>query len=132
MSPKEAHEIITDYSRSIKNLRPNAIVQSVFELPHSPGKIMYAHFLYAEYLVKENLLTNEIGDSLISSYAYLHSHFVENDDEVNLHYRNFLNGLNEGKIDHGFKLSEYSISPERTMEFNNFLADCQGRWQKKL
>jgi hypothetical protein len=130
MTHLEAENIIIAYSKAIKtNLRPNAIVQSISELPYSPAKIKYAHLLYAEYLVKENILTKELGDSLISSYASISTIFVEDPESINKRYRNYLKELNQGTILKDFNLSAYTVSPDSETEFNNFLADCQGRWK---
>lgn len=130
MTHLEAENIIIAYSKAIKtNLRPDAIVQSIDELPCSPAKIKYAHFFYAEYLVKEKILTKELGDSLISSYACIDTIFVEEPEPINKRYRDYLKELDKGIILNDFNLSAYTASPEREIEFNNFLADCQGKWK---
>ncbi len=132
MTHVEAENIIIAYSKAIKtNLRPNAIVQSVSDLPCSPAKIKYAHLFYGEYLVKENILTKEQGDSLISSYSSINTIFVEDPEPINKKYRDYLKELDKGIIPNDFNLSEYTVSPESATEFNNFLADCQGKWKKE-
>lgn len=124
MKPVKAEEIINNYWKSIKDLRPEAIVQSISDLPYSPGMIRYAHFVYAEWLIKENILTRKIGDRLIESYSQISKLFVEEPETINNKYREHLKMLEKGLIS-DFRFSEALFSVELSVEFNNFLAECQ-------
>jgi hypothetical protein len=131
MTFKEAEDIIVAYNKAIKpNLIPNAIVQPISDLPCSPCKIMYAHFIYGEHMINEKLLTKEMGDALMQSYAGIQRIFVEDAESINKKYRNYLKELDEGIIPKDFSPSIYQVAPERVLDFNNFLADCQGKWNK--
>jgi hypothetical protein len=57
MDPTEASQIITKYQDSIKDRRPDAIVQSQNELPFVKGWIKYAHFVLGEEKVKQKIMT---------------------------------------------------------------------------
>ncbi len=52
MTPIEAKEIIENFHKSIKDLRPNAIAQSSKERRYTSARIKYAHFVYGEDLIK--------------------------------------------------------------------------------
>ena len=59
MTPIEAEKIIGDFHKSIKDSRPNGIIQFNKELPYTSAKIKYAHFVYGEELVKSVKITEE-------------------------------------------------------------------------
>ncbi len=126
MTPIEAEKIINEYWRSMKDLRSaKAIVQPISDLPCSTGMIKYAHFVYGEELIKKNLLTKKIGDQLTQSYSKIHSRFVEDSDHINTKYKEYITGLEKGKIVNDFKLGDLI---DIDVEYNNFLADCQGNY----
>lgn len=131
MTPQEAEKIINNYRRSIKDLRPNAIVQPISDLPYSAGMIKYAHFICGEYLIKGGLLTKKTGAQLRESYAEIDSIFVEDPELINTKYRESLKELNNGVVTKEIRLSHITESTiEREVEYNNFLADCQGNYKK--
>jgi len=51
MTPLDAENIIKMCHNSIKDLRPNFIVQPQSDLPYVKGRIKYAHFVYGEELI---------------------------------------------------------------------------------
>ena len=63
MTPLEAEAILKEYIATIKDLRPNGIVQSTNALKRTTGLIKYAHFVYGEHVVKEKIL-DELLDNL--------------------------------------------------------------------
>ena len=129
MTPLQAEEIINSYWKSMKDLRPDAIVQPISDLPCSPGKIKYSHFVYGEELIKKNLLTKKIGDQLTKSYAQIDSNFVEEPEPIKIKYRETLKELDKGVITKDFRVSNITnLTVEREIEYNNFLADYQGNY----
>lgn len=133
MTPTEAEKIINDYWKSFKNL-PISIMQPISDLPYSPGKIRYAHFIYGEELLKQDFLTRDISNKLSSSYADIHDKFVEDPKPINEQFKKYIKNLKNGIIDKNYqslniKRLEEKLSWE--IEYNNFLADCQGNYRTK-
>lgn len=132
MTPSEAKTIINDYVRLIKKIDDlNGIVISIDELPYSVGKIKYAHFVYAEELIKQNQLTKIIGDQLIETYGYINKFFVENPEDINLEYRKYLSDLDKKIISNNPHVILAEIALANNIEFNNFLAECETYYLKE-
>lgn len=101
MTPIEAEKIINDYWKSIKDIG-EFIKQPISDLPCSPGKIRYAHFIYGEELVKRDLLTWEIADKLAMSYSDIHDRFVEDPTPMNKKHKKYIEKLKEGVKDKNY------------------------------
>jgi len=139
MTPIEAKKIIDDFHQSIKDSRPNAIVQSKDELPYSSAKIKSAHFVYAEYFVKQGFYdyakeskeeVDVMIDSvlkkfqeLIESYGLIDSLFVEDPDPINLKYREYLTELKKGK-NTDFLIPNPFGETVPVNEFRNFIEEA--------
>lgn len=94
MTPLEAEEIINFFWDSYKDLsKTNKIVQSIKDLPFSPGRIKYAHFVYVENLILNMLFSKEIGDLLIESYADINRRFVEDFESLNAKWKQYRDNL---------------------------------------
>lgn len=128
MTPLHAKKIINSYIKSIKDLRPHAIVQPISELPCSAGMIRYAYFVYGEYLVNEGHLTKKIMNNLVTSYSRIHTYFVEEPEPINEKYREYISG--GGKDENVFCLSDIETPGDWILEYHNFLANCQSNYEK--
>jgi hypothetical protein len=122
MNPIEAKKIIDDFHKAIKDLRPEAIVQSNEDLPYGSGKIKFAHFVYGEELVKRAKITEEILQELHESYGLINSFFNEESDAINTKYREYLEGLESGIIT-DFRMPNPFGECESVMEYYNFLGE---------
>jgi hypothetical protein len=122
MTPVEAKEIIERFHHSIKDMRPNAIVQSNKELPYTQAKIRYAHFVYGEDIIKRTELTEEMLQELQESYGIIDSLFVEEPGPKNAKYRKYLEGLRNGIIT-GFRMPNPFGECEPVLEYHNFLGE---------
>lgn len=130
MSGEEAEKVINQYGAVIASCPKSDIVQSVFDLPYSPGRIRYAHFVYVQELIEQELFTKEIGENLKSTYAMIDSRFVENADEINKAFRKYSTDKNAQKvIDDNGGLASFMPSYKKMNEFHNFIADCYGKWK---
>lgn len=123
MTAIEAVEILEKFRKTIRDLRPNSIVQSDKNLPFEKGKIKYAHFFYGEHIVKESIITKEMGIMLSESYGIVDSFFVEDPESINIKYREYLAGLKNGFITN-FVMPNPFGECEPVLEFINFLNDC--------
>lgn len=132
MTPLEAEEIINKFWKSIKSLGgATEIVQPISDLPCSQGKIKYAHFIYGEELIKKNLLTDKVGSQLIESYAKISQVFVEDPETINAEHRQYIDSLKRGvHLNKNPRLHLAGIGLKDNIEYNNFLADCQGNYRK--
>ncbi|MEX2029301.1 MAG: hypothetical protein WD963_02355 [Candidatus Paceibacterota bacterium] len=133
MTIDEAKKIIDDFHNSITDLRPDSIVQSIEDLPCTSGRIKYAHFVYGEYLTQNFESKGKTFEESIAyldkafnvlkeSYGIIDSFFVENSEQVNIKYREYLENLKRGMI------TEFSIPNPfgeimPVMEFHNFLGE---------
>lgn len=122
MTPVEAKEIIERFHRSIKDLRPNTIVQSYKELPHTQGNIRYAHFIYGEDIIKRAELTEAVLQELQESYGIIDSLFVEEPGPKNAEYREYLEGLRNGTIT-DFRMPNPFGECDPVIEYHNFLGE---------
>jgi len=122
MTQNEAKKIIENYHKSIKDLRPAAIVQSNNNLPCVSGWIKYAHFVYGEELIKENIITKEIAEMLTESYGIINLFFVENPEPINEKYRDFISGLKQGAIT-DFRIPNPFGDIYRVAEYTDFLGE---------
>jgi hypothetical protein len=123
MTPIEAKKIIENYHKSIKDMRPDAIVQSSNNLPYVPGRIKYAHFVYGEELIKLVKITEEILQEMLESYGIINSFFHEDPEPINIKYREYLEGLRNGVIT-DFRMPNPFGECEPVNEFYNFLGEC--------
>jgi len=98
MKHVEAFEIIEEFHKSIKDLRPEAIVQSFQELPYPASWIKYAHFVLGENLINNGDLSLKMAKYLIESYSIIDSIFVDDPEPVNVEYRKFIKSLRSGQI----------------------------------
>ena len=138
MTPIEAEKIIEKFHQAIKDLRPNAIVQSSKELPYTFARIKYAHFIYAEHFIKDGFYveakTKETKEEmlksfekkyqeLMESYGLIDSLFSENPEPINAKYEEYLEGLKNGIIT-DFRLPNPFGECEPVNEFHNFIGEC--------
>ena len=123
MTPIEAKIIIDNFHKSIKDLRPNAIVQSSKELPYTYARIKYAHFVYGEEIVKHAKITEEILQEMLESYGIIESFFSEDPEPINTRYREYLEGLRNGRIT-DFRMPNPFGECKPVNEYHNFLGEC--------
>ncbi|MBU2036615.1 hypothetical protein KJ866_00165 [Patescibacteria group bacterium] len=131
MTPIEAEEIINKYWKSYKDIGPYSIVQPISDLPCSPGKIRYAHLVYGEELIKRGLIPWGISRKLSSSYQEIHSRFVDDPESINDQHKKYVENLEKGVLDESYQILILERSKEYLtweIEYNNFLADCQGNY----
>ncbi len=98
MRPIEAQKVINDFHESIKDSRPDNIVQSSKKLPYTYARIKYAHFIFAEELIGRAEMTEENFQETMESYGIINSLFSENPESINLKYREYLEGLKNGIV----------------------------------
>jgi hypothetical protein len=123
MTPIEAKQIIEQYHLSIKDLRPNAIVQSTKELPCTPARIKYAHFVYGEDIIKSCRFTEEYIKEMRESFGIIDSFFSEESELINANYREYLEGLKNGTITEFLMPNPFGeLKP--VIEFHIFLDEC--------
>ncbi|MDD4290200.1 MAG: hypothetical protein PHH83_02880 [Patescibacteria group bacterium] len=138
MTPDEAKKIIEKFHQAIKDLRPNAIVQSSKELPCTSARIKYAHFVYVEHFIKDGFYieakTKETKEemlksfekkyqALMESYGIIDSLFSEDPEPINAKYEEYLEGLKNGIIT-DFRLPNPFGECEPVNEFHNFIGEC--------
>lgn len=123
MTPTEAQKIIKTFHQSIKDLRPNAIVQSSKNLPCTSARIKYAHFVYGEELIKLGKITEKIYQEMLESYGIIDSFFIEDPEPINIKYREYLEGLKNG-INTGFRMPNPFGECGPVIEYYNFLGEC--------
>jgi len=138
MTPIEAKIIIEKYHLSIKDLRPNAIVQSSKELPCTSARIKYAHFVYGEHFIKDGFYieakTKETKEEmlesvekkyqeLMESYGIIDAFFSADPEPINVKYKEYLEGLKNGIIT-DFRMPNPFGEIKPVNEFHNFLGEC--------
>lgn len=123
MTPIEAEKIIDNFHKSIKDLRPDAIVQSSKVLPYTSARIKYAHFVYGEALIKNVKITEEKLQEVGESYGIIDSFFSEDPEPINIKYREYLKWLRNGIIT-DFLMPNPFGEIEPVNEFHNFLGEC--------
>jgi hypothetical protein len=138
MTPIEAEKIIEKFHQTIKDLRPNAIVQSSKELPYASARIKYAHFVYAEHFIKDGFYveakTKETKEEmlksfekkyqeLMESYGLIDSLFSDDPELINAEYRKYLEGLKNGIITN-FRMPNPFGECEPVNEYHNFIGEC--------
>ena len=123
MIPTEAKNIIDNFHKSIKDLRPNAIIQSNEKLPYTSARIKYAHFVYGEGLIKTVKITEKIFQEMLESYGIIDSFFNKDPEPINIKYREYLEGLRNGIIT-TFRMPNPFGECEPVNEFYNFLGEC--------
>ncbi len=117
---EKSQEIIEEFTNTIKDLRPNLIVQSENVLPYLKGKIKYAHFVMGEELIKDNKMTKEIALQLMNSYGIIDSFFVEEPESINKKYREYIAELKKGIIT-DFCLPNPFGEHLQVLEYQNFI-----------
>jgi hypothetical protein len=122
MTPIEAKKIIEKYHLSIKDLRPNAIVQSNKKLPCTSARIKHAHFVYGEDIIKGAKITQEIVNEIMESYGIIDSFFSENSEQINAKYREYIEGLKNGIITE-FRMPNPFGETYPVSELHNFLGE---------
>lgn len=131
MTGEVAENILNQYGGVIASCPKGDIVQSVFDLPYSPGRIRYAHFVYIEALIEQELFTEDIGENLKNTYAMLDSRFVENADEINHAFKSYAKDKKSRQIiEENGGLASFMPSLQKINELHNFIADCFGNWHK--
>ena len=129
MKPEDAEKIINAYGGVIASINNGDYVQDVFALPYSPGRIRYAYFVYTEALIKDGLFTNEIDNTLCTTYAMIDTRFVENPDELNKALKIYAENEDARELVNKYGgLAATLPSLEKMTEYNNFVADCFGNW----
>lgn len=138
MTIDEAKNIIEKFHQSIKDLRPNAIIQDSKNLPYTSARIKYAHFVYGEHFfndgfydeaktkeTKEEILKSfeKIYKELMESYGLIDSLFSEDAEEINAQYTEYMKGLNNGIITN-FRMPNPFGETGPVNEFRNFLGEC--------
>lgn len=135
MIPSESKEIIEKFHQSIKDLRPNAIVQSTKELPFTSARIKFAHFVYGEHLIKDGFyikgetpeeiskLFEKNYQELMESYGLIGSLFSEEPEPINIEYKKYLEGLRSGTITN-FRMPNPFGECELVNEYHNFIGEC--------
>jgi hypothetical protein len=123
MTPIDAKNIIDKYHQSIKDLRPNAIVQSSDARPYTSARIKYAHFVYGEDLIKSRNFTEEAIKELRESFGIIDSLFREDSEQINAKYREYIEGLRNGLITE-FRMPNPFGEIEPVIEFHIFLDEC--------
>jgi hypothetical protein len=138
MTHTEAKEIIEKFHQSIRDLRPDAIVQSTKELPYTSARIKYAHFVYGEHFIKDGFYaeakTKETKEEmlksfekkyqeLMESYGLIDSLFNEEPESINKEYKKYLEGLKNGIIT-DFRLPNPFGECEPVNEYRNFIGEC--------
>jgi hypothetical protein len=118
-----AKKIIGAYRAKIRDLRPDAIVQSDSVLGRAKATIKFAHFIYCEHLIEQGVFDDNDFKTLLESYGLLESHFVDDPDSINTQYREFMVKLRSGTIT-GFRMPNPFGDPSAVNEFYNFIGDC--------
>lgn len=141
MTINEAQQIVSEVGKLMSNPPEgdSRLVHPITVLPCSPAKVKFAFFLTTEHLIKEEALSSQQAEALISIYASINTAFREQADEINNEYRKILKEINRGKTEslEGFKLkynlesalSPSSLSLQSQIEFHNYIADCQNNYQ---
>lgn len=122
MTPIEAGKIKENFHKSIKDLRPDAIVQPRSDLPYGSGWIKYAHFVYGEELIKQNKMTKEMAEILTESYGIIDLFFVEDPEPINAKYKEFISSLKKGIII-DFRIPNPFGETSQVLEYSNFLGE---------
>lgn len=127
MGPEQAEKIINEYVNTGKE---GIIAQSVHDLPHSPGMIKYAHYVLAEYLIKNHRYTDEIHNRLRFTYAEIYKFYFEDPEVIIEQHENYLKNLERGVVKDNPLLWILEKALEEEVEFQNFVSDCKGLWNK--
>lgn len=138
MTPIEAEKIIEKFHQAIKDLRPNAIVQSSKNLPYTAARIKYAHFVYGEHFINDGFYTEaktketkeemlksfeKKYQELMESYGLIDSFFNEESESINAEYKKYLEGLKNGIIT-DFRIPNPFGECEPVNEYHNFIGEC--------
>ena len=138
MTPIEAEKIIEKFHQAIRDLRPDAIVQSSKNLPCTAARIKYAHFVYGEHFIKDGFYieakTKETKEEmlksfekkyqeLMESYGLIDSLFNEEPELTNAEYKKYLEGLKNGIIT-DFRLPNPFGECEPVHEYHKFIGEC--------
>ena len=133
MTPAESKKIIQKFHQSIKDLRPNAIVQDIKKLPYTSARIKYAHFVYGEDLIENIIQEGKTPEEILKffetqhqemmeSYGLINSLFSEDAENINNQYIEYMEGLRKGIITN-FRMPNPFGEIESVNEFHNFLGE---------
>jgi hypothetical protein len=134
MTVNEAEKIIEKFHQSIRDLRPDAIVQSNKALPYTSATIKYAHFVYGEDLIKNfvkisgktpeelEIFFSKKYNELMESYGIIDSLFREDSEDINTKYKEFLKCLKKGVISN-FRIPNPFGECEPVNEYRNFIGE---------
>jgi len=138
MTFEEADELVDNFVGKFRiqdSIETYLNVYQISELPCPSGRLRLAHFLLAEHFIKDGRLTKNMGDLLIKSYAYIARFIDENKneiDEINKQNEVYWKNLKKRKFQAAPVLAGINLRMlENTIEFNNFLSDCQSKYPKK-
>jgi len=133
MNPFDAEKIINSYGSAL-SVGTSGIARPESLLPYSKARIKYAYFVYLENIIKQGLLSQEIGDNLVNTYSSL-AFFIEDDecDEINntskliknktLDYNIPDNKINFDKFK-DFTQKYLYLSQEYQKEIYDFILEC--------
>lgn len=130
MTITEAANILDNFTKSIKDLRPNEIVQSESVLKDTKGRIKYAHFVYAEGLLEKGVLEKDHALMLMESYGIIDSFFVENFELINKKYREHISGLKDSFITDYILPNPWGENLP-VLEFENFIEEIYFKLNKE-
>ena len=134
MTSDEAKKIIEKFHQSVKDLRPDAIVQDSKNIPYTSARIKYAHFICGEDLIENIIQTKKEPEEiskffekkhqeLMESYGIIDSLFSEDAEPINKKYIEYIKGLGNGIIT-DFRMPNPFGEIEPVNEFHNFLGEC--------
>ncbi len=133
MTIDEAKIIIEKFQQSIKDLRPNAIVQDSKNLPYTSARIKYAHFICGDDLVENIIQEGKTPEEvlkffedkhreLMESYGLIESLFSEDSENINKRYIEYMKGLENGIVT-DFRIPNPFGETEPVNEFHNFIGE---------
>lgn len=129
MSPEEARKIVAAYGGVIADIADGDSYQDINSLPNSPAMIRYAYFVYTQEVLELGKLTEDLKNSLETTYALLDTRFIDEPEKLNKAFR--LYGKSEKARQyvnsHG-GLSGPMPSVAKMIEYHNFIVECQNNY----
>lgn len=129
MTPDKAQEIINDY---VKTHKDDSIAQPWSDLPCSPGSIKFAHFVLAEYLINNDSYTDELHRNLCNTFSEVNKFYFEDPEEIIKLHEEYNNDLKRGVIRNDPLKWVAERALENSIEFHNFVVDCQSKWKNSI
>lgn len=128
MTPEEAERIVNLYGKAIAK---GGLARYKSLLPCSKARIMYAYYVYLEALISQGILTQELGENLVSTYALLPA-FIDDVEakEINNIMEMRKNGLNLNDpqnryyVDKMGDLTRFMPNMDYMNEINDFIEEC--------